>query len=490
MNLFKIRTFFQKQLALKNFSIYIIGKLIALFFSFLLLPLFTHKLPKEEFGIVGLLWLIVPLTRRLIDLGSDVSVTLKFFKLDKETLSNYLYHSFSIIIINLVFWVILLSILPFKISEISLKGQIIIVAIATLQSINSLWASFSRLEGNAKRYVIITNLPPILTAFITAFLIFKINASYLSYLWGMLIGQGILTLFAPFSLFKRYHTKFFHPKIKIYKQILTVGIPVIPGTMSAIILAYGDRFVIENIMGLSYVAIYTLGYRMAEYFLITFIQPLQNTLTPKIMRLAHENILEAENYIENLLRKIVIGISLSLIIILIPMKALIVFIGGEGYANSYGIFLLILIGVFISNVTDFSRILFSHFEKTHLGMILNLFIALINIGLNYLLIPRLGVEGACWATIAAFSIQQPLIVILTNKYLPRKLRMRKIINLQLLGVIYIAALYIVENYKIGNQLFDISIKISLSLVIFSLLLYLSPELKQKIYQFTPWKYQS
>lgn len=480
LNLSRIKGIFQKQLAVKNFTIYVLGKLIALLFSFLLLPLFTHKLPKEEFGIIGLLWLIIPLSRRIIDLGSDVSVSLKFFKLDKKELSNWLYHTITIILFNLLLWGGIISILPPNVFNLSFTGLVLVLLIATSQSINSLWASFSKLEGNAKRYIFITNLPPILTALFTTFLIYKIKANYMSYLWGMVAGHGIITLYALVNIRNSYSLKFFHPQKKIYKNILKIGIPVIPGTMSTIILAYGDRFVIENLIGLSYVAVYTLGYRMAEFFLITFLQPFQNTVMPKIMRLAQENLNKALDYLESLLLRVGVAIILFLVVILVPMKSLIFLIGGQEYYSGYSIFLLVLVGIFVSNVTTISGILFNHFEKTQLNMILNTLVAGINIGMNYLLIPYMGIDGACLATIIAYVIQQPLIIILTNHFLPRNIKISKIFVIQLIGIVYILFLYFLESGNINNNLIEYGAKIFASGIVFLILIIYFPNLKTNI----------
>lgn len=479
----------KNKFTLKNYFIYVSGKLLALLSSLLLLPLFTNKLSKEEFGIVGLLWLIIPLSRRLLDLGSDVSVSLKFFKLENKELSNWLYHSFSIIFFNLLTWLFLLYLVNPTFSEIKSEDLVLILFIASFQSINSIWSTFAKLETNATAYILITNLPQIITTLFTTYFIYYVEISYQSYLWGMLIGHGIFAFFAPLDLMRRYKLSSFSPQRIIYIKILKVGLPVIPGTMSVIILASGDRYVIKELIGLSQVAIYTLGYRMAEYFLITFLQPLQNILMPKIMSLAQKDIDEAINYCEKIIKNVIYGVSFAIIILFIPMKTIINFIGGKDYNESYPIFLLVMVGVFISNVTSISSVLFNHFEKTYLSMLLNIFIVVINIGLNFLLIPLIGLEGACWATIIGYVFQQPLLLMLTNRYLPRKIKIKKILTPQFIGISYLFALYFIDEIIFSTQIFEIVIKLVISIITLILLLFSYTELKRKIEKFIWLRFQ-
>ena len=90
---------------LKHFGIYSVGKFLGIVSSFALLPLFTKKIPPEQFGIIGLLWVVGPILTRIITLGADAALLLKIYKLNKKQFSNYLYHTILIILIcSLSLW--------------------------------------------------------------------------------------------------------------------------------------------------------------------------------------------------------------------------------------------------------------------------------------------------------------------------------------------------------------------------------------------------
>ena len=54
-----------------------------------------------------MLWLEKPILIRVMNMGADVAVKLKFFKVSKEEFSSKIYHTF--IIITLMFIILLLS---------------------------------------------------------------------------------------------------------------------------------------------------------------------------------------------------------------------------------------------------------------------------------------------------------------------------------------------------------------------------------------------
>ena len=71
-----LRSLFSGRLG-KSFSIYSFGRIISALVSMFLLPVFTKVLPKTEFGIVGILWLVNPLLLRFTNLGMNIGVYLK-----------------------------------------------------------------------------------------------------------------------------------------------------------------------------------------------------------------------------------------------------------------------------------------------------------------------------------------------------------------------------------------------------------------------------
>lgn len=228
------------------------------------------------------------------------------------------------------------------------------------------------------------------------------------------------------------------------------------------------------------VAVYTLGYRMAEYFLITFLEPLQNTLTPKIMSLAQESIEKVTTFCENKLYEILLIIILAISLLLWPQKWIIGLIGGSEYISAYPVYLFILGGIFLSNFTSLLTILFNHFEKTYQSMLVNVLLSIMNLLMNFQLIPIFGIYGACISTVFTFALQQPLLIFLLNKQLPKPLKIKRIIVAELIGFVFIGIFFYLEFIETVIPLSMIAIKIGVSVIFFILVLILKPSILNKI----------
>lgn len=444
--------------------VYYLGKFLALIFSFILIPFLTRYLDKDDFGMVGMLWLILPLSRRLINMGTDVAVSLKFFKLRQLQLANYVYHSFSVSVINFIILVLVIATIDVSFLSMSQYNMVIVLCIAIFQSSNSFGASLAKLDRKPYVYILLTNGPIILSSLFTIVIAANTSLGYAVFLYGSIIGHGIVFIVSIYFVVSKYSIHNYKPNWQVYKDILQVGLPVVPGTITVIILASGDRYVIEQYLGLTQVAIYTLGYRMAEFFLLTIIEPIQNSLMPKIMEYAHTDILKGIRYCEKVMFRVIIFVLLFLGISLWPQKWIINLIGGPKYSEAYDIYILILSGIIISSITNLVTILFNHFEKTSIGMGIGAIMATLNIGLNILFVPIWGIQGACIATLITFAIQQFVRIIILNRFLPENIKVGKIISAETLVLFFIGIFYALEFIDFMSLTFEYFTKMSISII--------------------------
>lgn len=412
---------FKRNSGKTDYAIYVIGQGVGVVSGLILLPLFTKKLPTVDFGIIGLLWLITPITSRLINLGLDVAITLKFFKLSQRELSTYLYNAlFTITVMGLllaglglwqIHWV--QNLIDSSVTR-PVYGLLLISIVGSTYS--SMMSSFLIKMSRAVQNVLVAVLPPIAVAIATYILITRVYASYTSYVAGMAIGNGVFGLVALLFFFVNYSVKHFRLSINIQKELFWIGLPTIPGTLGAILLASGDRYVIKWFLGLEAVAVYTLGYRFAEYISRGLLVPLEKVLNPVLFKKAASNFEEASAYNYKVSLFLFSGLSLGVAAIVIPMKDILDWFGDTGYAQSYTIFLIALPGILIFTVVQLSSFLLLHLERTDLTMWRTMVGAIINIGLNIWLIPLFGIVAAALTTILSYFVMLVLTITFVNRF--------------------------------------------------------------------------
>lgn len=441
---------FTKSKLLKHYSVYTIGRILGVISSLILLPLFTKKIPQEEFGIIGILWIAGPILTRLVNLGVDVAVSLKFYKLDHKELSNYLFNSlFVILLLASGVWILFYVNINWVhlILDPSMTKQVFSLFFFSITStvLLTMMRSFLQLASKAWQNVLFTVLPPVIISALTYYLIIVIKPSYTSYITGMAVGNGIFGFVALIYFFRNYSIQYFRPSLDIIKKLLRIGIPVLPGTLAGLTLAAGDRYIIKHFLGLDAVAIYIYGYRFSEYILISIFQPFQKSIVPIIMKKAAKNFKDANLYSQKLTGRFVGYITIIVAAIIIPFKDVMHLLSKDDYTLSYDIFLVSLLGILLNNISNIFSILINHLERTDLNMGIGVTCALINIGLNLWLIPIYGILAAAFTTVISFLIALLLSISLLNRFVHNKISIVK----TLIGIVPIL-LYLIMIYTIDS----------------------------------------
>jgi len=471
----------------RTFSVYTIGKGISVLLSLFLLPLFTKRIPTYEFGIIGLLWLVTPLLTNLMSLGMGVGVSLKFFKQNHQTLSNTLYNGLFTITTVSVFIYLLgyinIGWIQFIIDESVTSEIFTLLVISCLFSYYTvIMCGFLQNSGRAVYNVVMTILPQLIIVLVTYFLILFINASYTSYVFGMALGNLITGVIALGFFLKNYSIRYFQFSIKIIKNLLRIGLPVVPGTIGTIILASGDRYLIKSFLGLEAVAIYIFGYRFAEQISQGLFQPFQKALSPVIFKKAAEDDLKGRIYNIQIINKVTLLFSIIIAVLLVPFHDVMNIMGNISYNASYLIFMISLIGIFIYTIAQAESYSLVFMERTELTAITVLLGAVVNIVLNIMFIPKYGIVAAAFTTIIAY-----LVMFLSRNYF--LFRFFKINNLLgLIGrimplIIYITVFIYIDKF-IEGSVYKYILKISCLFLYFIFTVKLYPDLKYLIESFS------
>ena len=444
----RIRSLFGIELA-RKFSIYAFGRVVGALASFTLLPLFTKTLPQAEFGLIGILWLVMPILSRLISLGMDVAVSFKFFKLPHPELSSFIHHALvgmavsGVCVWTLGMWRIdwVQAILDPSMTRTTYGLLVFGILFLTYAGLMN---HFLQLAGQAVRNAAVAAFMPVVVTATTYYLMIYVSASYTSYVAGMAVGYGIFGLVGLFYFLVKYPIKHFRPSASVILKLLRVGLPVLPGTVAGILLAASDRYVIKHFLGLDAVALYTYGYRFSEYITLSLLQPFQRALLPIVWKKASEGLVGAAEYNTKGLFVLLSLFPLLVAAIVVPMKDVMAWLGGVAYDQSYSVFLISTFGIMLYAASQISTNLLTYLERTDLSMSINLLGAAVNVGLNIGLIPRYGIVAGAITTIFSYLLMLVLTVMLVNRLMAFRVdAMSVLLRLTPFGL-YLASLWLVD----------------------------------------------
>ncbi len=432
----------------KNSSIFIFGKVIATLSSIFLLPLFTKNLSQQDFGIIGILWLIQPILSRVMNMGADVAVKLKYFKVSKEEYSNKLYHTFSITLFMFLIFLLSLGIcykLGINIIDQSLPFSIASIFLTTIlmKNVVTIFLKTLVLCDKPKFNVVVSVILSIITTVITYFLVIYIDTSYRSYIIAMFISNFIFSVIGMIWLLNNFKLRYFRFKFKEIKKQLKVGLPVVPSTIGIMILTAGDRLIIKYFIGMEAVALYTYGYKFCNSLSTSIVQPFQKALGPIVLDKAAKDFNNAALYIKKLGDIMIKYFPILVAVAIIPARQVMLFLSTETYNISYYVFLIALPGIVIMNIMNIYMNIFNHLERTDLDMKMVLIGAFTNVILNILVIPKYGIIAASVTTTISYFLMFLMSIILLNKFIENKIKLKIILRV-IPFLIYILTIIIID----------------------------------------------
>lgn len=246
------------------------------------------------------------------------------------------------------------------------------------------------------------------------------SAPFLGIICGLLIVGGIDFLFMMRQMRGgQYQSK----KAKTY---FVYGAPLCIGLLLSYALNSADVYVIAAIMGSASAGEYSAGYNLAARSLEILFVWVSMAVTPVAITAMEEHGTEQT-------REILKGYGATLLWLAVPATVGIAlvskdagFILGEGVrGGAISVMPWIAFAGLISGyMTYYIHRAFMLSGQTHKFAWALVLPVILNLGLNFILIPRLGLMGAVWSTIAAYLLAIILATILARQDFPLPLPIR------------------------------------------------------------------
>jgi O-antigen/teichoic acid export membrane protein len=243
---------------------------------------------------------------------------------------------------------------------------------------------------------------------------------------AFIISALVMNLVALFIIFKQIG--FQRPRFKNIKTYLKWGIPLTPNNAIQWIVSQSDRYVINYFFGLAATGIYSAAYSVGIYASFA-LYPIGIVLYPVISKKYDEgNFEECAKYLEysfKYLMMISIPAAVGLSVLSKPLLTILTtpeFIPGSNvvpFITLSGImFCVFQISIYVIHLV----------KKTHLTIRLLGSSAILNVVLNILLVPRMGIIGAGLASCLAYGFLGIMTIVVTRKYLKFNLSFRFIVK--------------------------------------------------------------
>lgn len=398
-----------------HISNYSIGNLLVTVSGFISFPIFTRIFSVAEYGILNLISATLGLLFAISKLGVQHSIV-RFYgevragKLDAtipQYLSTTLFGMTTVGLLMTMAWALIsLSIPAGWWSDPRVSDLFLITAVLLfIRTTDSALVNFLRAEERSGLYNLYNVIKRYGTLALVLLVLFYITSDLYGYFWATILAEGLIVsgLLLVMSRTRQFSPSAFSPKL--FRSMLAYGIPMIAFELSAIILNIGDRYVIEAMLGSEALGIYSAGYNFSQYVQAVFLAAVSQAVMPMFVRCWEDKgPEETKRFVRQTMHfyllaalPMVAGVSAighEALVILASDKyasaaVLVPFVAG-GMAIEGGLAML-AVGIYLTKRTRFMAAML-------------VVCAILNIGLNILLIPHLGITGAAVATLVCYGI--------------------------------------------------------------------------------------
>ncbi len=464
---------------LKQGFTYGLGEAINKSIYILLIPLYVRYLSPSEFGQYCLLLITANIIIMIFsaNLGSSLLRSYYDYKFDNDR-NDLITTAFLItsgLSISLIIFGYLFSGIISKLILTTEKSHFLFIMLlaGAFQVMNQIPLNVLRAKMQAKKFIIsnisLTLLHIILVIFFLVFLNMKVSGLVFSFLI-----YSILSFLLFYALIFKNIWSNFNPS-EFYK-LFAFGLPLIPSGIAIFIMNSSGSFFLKYFTSLSQVGIYNIAYKFGMITQFLLVLPLAKTWNP-IMLAVKDKPFANKFYSKTLTYYVFAGILVLLSISIIAKELLIVFTN-EQYVVGYKIVPLILLSYFFVGFGRVSSGVGINLKrKTKYDMYSFVIASILNLFLNYLLIPKFGIMGAAVATCLAYLCAVTLKFFYSRKLYRINYEFNRVFLILFTGFIIFFFGRLIDT---GNLWFNIAIKLNL-LIIYPLALYfIDPETRKEI----------
>jgi O-antigen/teichoic acid export membrane protein len=431
----------------KDTAIYGISTIIGRFLGFLLVPFYTNVLNTSDFGVYSNVYAYLAFLNIVFIYGMDAAF-MKYTSISgnsdkKKTFSTaYIFVFFSSLFLAVILFLLknpftALMAIPGNFHHLT-QYVILILIFDTLSLIP--FANL-RLERKAGRFTAIKFVNILINIALNLILVLKfklgIEAIFIANLAASIVS---FVLLMPDILRKLT----FRIDSILLKKMLWFGIPYLPASIAAMIVQVVDRPVVLAMTNSSTLGIYQANYKLG-IFMMLFVSMFQYAWQPFFLNNAKEK--NAKELFSKILTLFMIVSSLIWIVLTLfvdDFARLEIYhhktIIGREYLNGLVIVPIILLGYLFNGIYyNFQAGIYIE-EKTKYFPYVTGAGALINVVVNVLLIPVLGIIGAALATLASYIVMAAGLFFFSQKYYKINYEYGKILKIMILifvtGIIY------------------------------------------------------
>ena len=392
------------QTAVRHTAVYGLGGVLAKAVGFLMLPFYTHYLTPADYGILEILDLSMSLLGMFLNMGMTAALlrchaaaqTLE--EKQKAVGTAFLF----VMVTGVVTFFLALglvrpaSALLFG-PQVPSKYLLVSFASFILSYIANLPRTYLRALEASVAFVAVEMSGLVMILALNIYFIAFLKTGLIGILLSSVIVFSFQTVLLSVWTLRRVGMGF---SANLLRQMVGFGLPLIFSNLALFTLNFADRFFLQHLRSLEVVGIYAVGYKFGFMMNYLMVQPFY-AMWQSRMYVIHTQPDHPKVFSQMFVLYSLVLIYAGLALSILSPEIVSVMVSSKFSASQdvipivafayvfYGISYYTQLGMFLTN-------------NTHMVGMVSAAAAVLNLGLNYVLILHYGMLGAAWATLLSF----------------------------------------------------------------------------------------
>ncbi|MCU7489865.1 MAG: oligosaccharide flippase family protein [Bacteroidota bacterium] len=394
----------------KSTAWYTLGNLFARSLGFILLPFYSNLIPAEDFGRYALLMSAYAVMSAVYQGGLFPGFSKYFLEADDESKRKKIFTScFSLIFLISLVITVLATLLNRNVSFLLLGsweyGKLVLLT-AWMLFIDTIFLTVLHLlktKEESRQVIYYTSLSALFNLILNFFFVFYLRRGVEGIFLAQLFSGGVIVVIMAGVLKENFSLK---KDNAVIRNILIFSFPLLIAGILSTFVDVADRFILDHFLDKKLVGIYSFSYRIAMVMNI-FVISFRTAWTPYSLRLLRQEKNYSILFGHSLTRLLAISLLIFLGVSLFIKDLFSFHLGGTTLFNpeyTPGIIIipLVLMGYLFSGLVSFYSVYPYQSGKSYHFLISDLAAFIVNVALNFILIPKYGIMGAALATMISF----------------------------------------------------------------------------------------
>lgn len=403
----------------KHTLVYGVGVVASKLVSFIMLPIYTRYLTTADYGVLELLSTTIDVIGMLAGIGLAAGVFKHYAEAEtdgerRELISTVTIGTTALSFIVAVVGIAVSPVLTRLLFGPSVTPQYfqIFFLIYFFQNIGNLALILVQAEERSRLFVVLSVVKLLVTLALAIWLVVELRLGILGVLLSSLIATASMSVGLAIYIVRRVGFRF---SAKRFTSLANFGAPIALWTIGSFILTFSDRYFLNHYAGPSAVGIYSLAYKFSFLLSAFAVAPFSQIWEPRRFAIARQS--DAQEIYRRMFLYLNLALFAGSALIILFIRDLLSIMVDPAFLPAYRLVPLLLVTTIIQQWTGYCN--FGLFLKNATRLyawsaVIGVIAALI---LNTALIPRYGMFGAAWATVAAYSIRfVPVYLFAQAKY--------------------------------------------------------------------------